>query len=253
MKKAILICVALTGILAYGAAEAVPTKLVVRAKARDAKFIGTSMGGAAVTVRDAETGKGLAEGLTAGATGDTQKIMIDPIERGKRITDRDTANFETFIDIDEPRLLTIEVEAPMGHKPNTIKNSTQIWLIPGKDIAGEGLVIEIPGFAVTADAPLEVKLADGKAVIPVNAAIVMVCGCKLSPEGMWDSSKYEIEALVKFNGKIINNVPLGFAGSPSAFAGEASVSEAGTYEIIVYAYDPVTGNTGIDRSVVTVD
>jgi len=253
MKKAILICVALTGILAYCAAEAVPTKLVVRAKARDAKFIGTSMGGAAVTVRDAETGKVLAEGLTAGTTGNTQKIMIDPIERGKRITDRDTANFETVIDIDEPSLLTIEVEAPMAHKPNTIKNSTQIWLIPGKDIAGEGLVIEVPGFAVTADAPREVKLADGKAVIPVNAAIVMVCGCKLMPEGLWDSSKYEIEALIKNNGKIIASVPLGFTGKPSTFKGEAAVSATGTYEVIVYAYDPVTGNTGIDRSVVTVD
>ncbi len=253
MKKAILICVALTGILAYGAAEAVPTKLVVRAKAKDAKFIGTSMGGAAVTVRDAETGKVLAEGLTSGSTGNTQKIMVDPIERGKRITDSNTANFKTVIDIDEPRLLTIDVEAPMAYKPNTIKNSTQIWLIPGKDIAGEGLVIEIPGFAVKADVPGEVKLSDGKAMIPVGARIVMVCGCKLSPQGLWDSSRYEIEALIKNNGKIIANVPLGFAGSPSAFTGEADVSRAGTYEVIVYVYDPVTGNTGVDKSVVTVD
>ncbi len=43
-----------------------------------------------------------------------------------------------------------------------------------------------------------------------------------------------------------------FAG-PSTFKGMASVSEKGTYEIMVYAYDPQTGNTGVKKSTVNVN
>jgi chitodextrinase len=41
--------------------------------------------------------------------------------------------------------------------------------------------------------------------------------------------------------------------APSTFRGEARVSEKGTYEIIIYAYDPQTGNTGVDKVTVEVD
>ena len=52
--------------------------------------------------------------------------------------------------------------------------------------------------------------------------------------------------MVKYNGKIIDTVPMSFAG-PSTFRGQAQVSQKGDYEIIVYAVDPQTGNTGVDR------
>ncbi len=58
--------------------------------------------------------------------------------------------------------------------------------------------------------------------------------------------------MVKYNGKIIDTVPLSFAG-PSTFQGQASVSEKGDYEIIVYAYDSQTGNTGVGKVKVTVN
>jgi len=74
----------------------------------------------------------------------------------------------------------------------------------------------------------------------------------LTPGGLWDSGKYEIKALIKYNGKITDTVTLDFSG-PSTFKGEAKVSRPGEYEIIVYAYDPLTGNTGVDRKAVTVN
>ena len=49
-----------------------------------------------------------------------------------------------------------------------------MWLIPGKDITGEGVVIEVPGFSVDAQAMGKAKLVDNKAVIPVQARIVMI-------------------------------------------------------------------------------
>lgn len=73
----------------------------------------------------------------------------------------------------------------------------------------------------------------------------------MTPGGLWDSSTYEIKSLVKYNGKIIDSAAMDFAG-PSTFEGKAEVSKKGTYEIIVYAFDPRTGNAGADRKSVIV-
>jgi hypothetical protein len=173
MRKAFLAVILLAVIVSFGVSEAVQTNIIIRAKSKDAKFIGTKMGGATVVVRDSETGKVLAEGLTAGSTGDTGKIMMEPKARFGSIADG-AAKFETVIDIDEPVLITIDVAAPYIHKDNMVKSSTQMWLIPGKDITGEGVVVEVPGFSVDAQAMGKAKLMDNKAVIPVQARIVMI-------------------------------------------------------------------------------
>ncbi|MBI4681637.1 MAG: hypothetical protein HY757_00805 [Nitrospirae bacterium] len=173
MRRVLLFGILITGILSFGISEAVQTKLVIRAKSKDAKFVGTKMGGAHVVVKDSETGKVLAEGLTAGDTGDTNKIMSETKTRFGKIADG-AAMFETSIDIAEPRLVTIDVEAPYIDKTNMIKSSTQMWLIPGKDIIGEGVIIEVPGFSVIAKAPEEVKLGGSSAAVPINAQIAMI-------------------------------------------------------------------------------
>ncbi len=173
MKKVLTAAVLMSGILLYGIVEAVPTSLVIRAKSKDAKFVGTSMGGALVTVKDSDTGNVLAEGVTAGSTGNTGRIMIEPKTRYGTISDG-AAKFETSIDISEPVLITIEIDAPLVTKPDMIKSSTQIWLIPGKDITGEGIIIEIPGFSVVARAPEKIRIHDGNAVIPFQSRIVMI-------------------------------------------------------------------------------
>lgn len=173
MKKILISAILMSGIFLYGISEAVPTKLVIRAKSKDAKFVGTSMGGALITVKDSGTGKVLAEGLTSGSTGNTGKIMIEPKTRFGTISDG-AAKFETSIDISEPALITIEVDAPLVTKPRMIKSSTQMWLIPGKDITGEGIIIEIPGFSVVAGAPEKISMTGSKAVIPFQSRIVMI-------------------------------------------------------------------------------
>ncbi|MBI4847822.1 MAG: hypothetical protein HY808_04490 [Nitrospirae bacterium] len=174
MRKFLVAGFFLTGILFLNTVEAMQTKVIVRIKSKDAKFVGTSMGGALITIRDVETGKVLAEGLTSGGTGDTNKIMNEPVRRFARLTDDATAKFETTVDIAEPALVTIEAEAPMSRKPDTVKSSTQVWLIPGKDMPGDGIVVEVPGFSVTAVVPEEIKLSGNKAAVTVQATIVMI-------------------------------------------------------------------------------
>lgn len=101
--------------LATGAAHAEPTEIVVRAISRDAKFIGSSMGGVAVTFRDAETGEVLAQGVTEGATGDTRNIMQSPGRRAV-LASADAAAFRVTLDIDRPRLIEAELFGPLTQR-----------------------------------------------------------------------------------------------------------------------------------------
>lgn len=66
MKSRLLLLFTLFGFIFI---QAQPTKITVRAKAKDAKFIGTSVGGALILIRNADTGELLASGRTEGSTG----------------------------------------------------------------------------------------------------------------------------------------------------------------------------------------
>lgn len=128
--------------------SATETKLMVRAKARDAKFIGSSLGGAYGIIRNKLNQQILAEGKTIGSTGNTDLIMKDPKMRGSSITDAQTAGFLAQIDINEPTHVSIEVVSPYNHRQAQAKVSTELWLIPGRDILGDGIILEIPGFII---------------------------------------------------------------------------------------------------------
>ncbi|MDX1618448.1 MAG: hypothetical protein R3224_06660 [Balneolaceae bacterium] len=229
----------------------VPTRLVVRAQAKDAKFIGTSMGGARVEVRKAATGELLAEGRTEGSTGDTGRLMRTPKTREMTLSTPGAARFETVIELERPTLVTVRATAPMGQPQSLASSSTQLWLIPGKDITGDGVLLEIPGFAVDILAP-QAHESVLKQAIAVRANVVMMCGCPTTPGGLWDSDTYEIRALIYRDGEQVQGVPLAYAGKTSTFEGTFTPRETGTYEITVYAYHGATGNTGVDKTTVVV-
>jgi hypothetical protein len=56
-----------------------------------------------------------------------------------------------------------------------------------------------------------------------------------------------MKALVKKDNKKIGEIPLTYSGNPSLFFASLDARKSGNYELIVYAYHPVTGNTGVDR------
>ncbi len=249
MKK--LMMIVLMTFLLGGVSEGTQTKITVRAKAKDAKFIGSTMAGALVIIKDSETGEILAKGFTAGGTGNTQKIMIEPVRRGVPVTDNSAAKFETTINIADPKFVTIEVYAPYGQRQSMAKNTSQVWLIPGKDITGEGIIVDVYGFSIAILAPQAhemLKLVDGKIKVPVRANVMMMCGCPITPAGIWDANKYEVKAIVKFNDAVSAVMPLAFANKTSTFEGSLEVTNEGIYEVTVYSFDPLTGNSGVDRT-----
>jgi hypothetical protein len=245
----------LLGTVLVGLGEAAETRVVVRAKSKDAKFIGTSMGGAQVTIRRSDDGRILAQGRTQGGTGDTTRLMVEPLQRGRPLADATAAKFEASIDIDEPTLVTIEAEAPSAQRQSLITSSTEIWLIPGKHVLGDGVILEIPGLAVdvlTPQTPEDVALRDQKAVIPITANVVMMCGCPIEPNGLWNATEYDVQVLVKHDGATIRSLPLAYAGKRNTFEGRLEVTKKGLYELVVYAIHPSTGNSGVDHATVVV-
>lgn len=227
------------------------TKLIIRAKAKDAKFIGTGIGGAYVIVKNEMTGEILAKGLTTGASGNTDLILKTPHKRNDRLTDDKTAKFEASVNIQEPTFVTVEVIAPVNRKSSAIKASTQLWLIPGKDIDEEGIVLDMPGFILDILEPqthriliLE-KMAEKKVKIKIN--LTMLCGCAITKGGVWDSEQIEVKAIVKKDGVKYKDVMLGITSVDNIFEAILDINAIGMYEVQVYGYDKVTKNTGVDR------
>lgn len=223
------------------------TDVMIRAQSKDAKFIGTSMGGAKVIVKNAETGEILAEGMTEGSTGDTDKIVKDPITRGEQLTDEDTAGFLAQLDIDEPTFVTVEVIAPWNKKQARVTSSTQLWVIPGKNITGDGVVLEVPGFVVDILSPQTHERITSDKTVDITANVVMMCGCPLTSGGVWNADEYEVKAIVSKEGEKVQTVDLEIQEKPSTFSGNTNLSP-GNYEVTVYAFDPKTGNSGVDRT-----
>ncbi len=231
-------------------ATTTPTKVMVRAKAKDAKFIGSSIGGAHVIIRKVSSGEILAEGITQGSTGNTTLIMKTPKERNMNLADENTAGFEATLELEEPTYVRVEVQAPTNQKQATVVASTELWVIPGKDILGDGIVVEIPGFVVDVLQPRTHQvltlnnLSDSKVTIEAN--VVMMCGCPITQGGLWDANQMEVTAIIKKDGKQHIEVVLDWQDT-NAFSSQWEVSSPGLYEVIVYAYNPQTGNTGVDK------
>ncbi|HLR25427.1 MAG TPA: hypothetical protein VK112_06135 [Fodinibius sp.] len=244
---AVVLMIFVLGFFAIDGLAQEATTVVVRAKAKDAKFVGTSMGGAHILIRNAATGQILTEGVTEGSTGDTGKLMRTPRERYADISTPDAAKFKATLTLEEPVFVTVSATAPGVQRQSKAKVSTQLWLIPGKDILGDGIILEIPGFAIDILQP-QAHEATEENSITITANAVMMCGCPISPGGLWDSNEMEFTAVISQEGQKIARKEMAFAGKSSTFEVDFSPEESGVYEVTVYGFDPRTGNAGVDKT-----
>jgi len=235
-------------------AAAVPTDITVRVLAKDAKFIGTGMGGVRITISDADTGELLAQGVTQGGVGDTERIIEQPRKRGLPLATEDAAAFHGSIDIDRPRRVEVSAYGPLVYPDAANRVSATQWVVPGKHItAGDAWLLEMPGFFVQIAPPAApFHLGRHGAKVPITAKVVMMCGCATTPGGLWDSNRYEIEGVLLLAGKVVASVPLHYSGNASEYTGEIEVSAAGAYEAMAWAYDPANGNTGVAHASILV-
>ena len=132
----------------------IPTKLLVRAVSKDAKVIGSGVGGAAVRIVNARTGESLAQGKQEGERATPTGSWSSPVGGVKSSTERPgAAFFLAEIALERPTQVEIRVEAPLGFPQALQRGSKTITLVPGQDIGGEGVVIELDGLIVDIVAP----------------------------------------------------------------------------------------------------
>ena len=135
-------------------AEKILTKVIVRVVSKDAKVIGSGVGGAFVRIKNLETGEILAQGKQEGGTGDTERIMVQPRRRGEPLYGTpDAASYQAEIFLDKPTQVEIFTEAPLAYPHALQKGSKTLTLIPGKHILGEGVIIELNGLIVNILSP----------------------------------------------------------------------------------------------------
>ncbi len=230
-------------------AAAKETHIDVRVLSKGAKFIGTSMAGVAITISDVMNDTILAQGITEGNTGDTVKLMTTALTRNTPLSTPDSAVFTTTLDLQVPTLLEFKAFGPLSDRDSANHISVTQWAIPGKHLnEGDGMILHLPGFVVniSKSLPSLISKHDSRK-ITVHASVRMMCGCPITPGGLWDANQYEIAWMLYKNNKEVASGPLTYAGSASIFIGTITIPDSENYEIIVYAYDPNNGNTGIDK------
>jgi len=250
-----VVVLALASLVGGSATRAEPTHLEVRVLSKGAKFVGTSMGGVLITIRDADTGELLAEGATAGSTGDTDRIMKTPQTRHASVATQDAAVFRTTLELARPRRLEVSALGPLAQRQAANRVTSTMWVVPGKHVVGgDGWLLELPGFVVDVLAPAaHVRLQGAPRTVAIRANVVMMCGCPIEPGGLWDADRFEVRAVASRGGAKVRDVAMRYAGEASQFEADLADLEPGTYEVLVYAHDPANGNTGLDRTTFMVE
>jgi hypothetical protein len=169
------ICFVIFFVPAAFAVEKIPTKVIVRVVARDAQVIGSGVGGALVRIKNLETGEILAEGKQEGGTGSTERIMVQPRRRGETVYGTfGSAYFEARIPLDRTTQVQIDAEAPLGYPQAIQRGSKTLTLIPGKDVLGDGIVIELNGLIVNILSPSSKESLKRGETVSVKAEVRML-------------------------------------------------------------------------------
>jgi hypothetical protein len=228
-----------------------PTRVVTHVVTHDAKLIGTAVGGVRVTIRDHATGIVLAEGRHDGGTGDTKRIMQEPRRRGDTIfTAADGARYEATITIATPTMVEVSAEGPLGYPDQLTRASKQLLLLPGRDVGGDGIVIELHGFIIDLMSPDTTQALSASSPLKIRARVRMLCSCPTQPGGMWETR--DVVARLVRNNVVVRESALAYAGETSMYAGELAAIEAGVYQLEVIAANPAAASFGIVRRRVTI-
>lgn len=245
------------------------TALLVRVQARGGKFLADDIGGAEVTVRDAETGEWLGGGVARGTDSGTLSAAYAPTASQCAVVtpgippapplpppppiiqwlvaSADTTGITLELDLARPTLLAVAARGPLGGLQSAQRVETTTWALPGQAIdQGPGLVIELPGLVVQVMSPAtHLPIAALPSVVDFQVKVTMMCGCQIAPGQPWLPSDFTVTAAVGVVGQPpAPPIPLAFTGTSSIFAGSVTITQPGFYQALVSATQASTGNVG---------
>lgn len=214
------------------------TTILVRVQARGGKFLGPDISFSYVWVKDAATGRVLAEGAAGSGEADSGNLCPDAAvttcpdvlpangsSTGVVLTYADppvapvvryltanpyqsqqnpgTAGFLASFDLEKPTLLEIVAAGA----DRSYHGSGTMWAAPGMQLVDEpGYVVEIPGLAVTLKDVYRVTDA-----VEVVAKVTMMCGCPIdnaatakNPQFIpWPEGEFEVSAQLWLGSQVL--------------------------------------------------
>ena len=152
--------------------QAKSTSVTVRAISCDAKIVGSLVGGCRITFQHRITGQILAQGVHLGGSGDTELIMTQPHVRGAVIYGTGgAAAYTAELALSEPTPVDIIAEGPLGFPQALQRASKSTWLVPGENVAGEGIFLELHGFIVDIMTPQSVDVFHSHDALHLKASV----------------------------------------------------------------------------------
>ena len=227
-----------------------PTEVRVHVVSRDAKLIGSAVGGIWVTIRDATTGRTLAEGLHTGGTGDTRRIMQVPRLRDSTLfTTEGAAHFTASIPLTRPTPVIVSAHGPLDFPDQAVTVTKHLLLVPGEDLLGDGVVLEMHGLIVEVLEPTVPALTAGEAIV-LRTRVRMMCSCPTGPDQLWSAGA--VRARLLQDDVVVVEAMLTAVGEGSLYAGRITAPSGGRYVLEVLASDPARANAGVARREVVV-
>jgi len=125
-----------------------------------------------------------------------------------------------------------------------------LLLFPGRDVGGDGIVLELHGFVIDLMGPDTTQALPASAALKVRARVRMLCSCPTQPGGMWEVR--DVVARLIRDKVVVREATLTYGGEPSIYTGELSPVEPGVYQLEVLAANPAAATFGVVRRRVTI-
>jgi hypothetical protein len=245
------------------------TQVLVRVQAKGGKFLGPDAGYSQVTLKDAQSGEVLAQGIAQGGSGNLLGTFFPSSTRQPVVTTQTTgaqsllwlsampptippaAGFLATLDLGAPTLVEFTAQGMTGSEPNQYSVTETMWVTPGADLTAEpGMVLVIPGLIVK-----DVSATVTGSSLTVTAWVSMMCGCKIDTTLPWLPTEFFVNAVVTdSSGAQVAQAALAFQ-STSTFgtAQPITLPGTGTYTVTVEAVQPAEANVGSASTTATVE
>jgi hypothetical protein len=230
--------------------DPLPTTVVVRVVAHRSLVLGHEVGGARVTITDLATGQRLASGLQQGEPGDQSQIMRTPHLMNEPVySGRPAASFTTTLELARPTLVEIAAEGPLAYPSALQRASKTVLLIPGHDLTGDGIVLQLYGYLVQVEHPKPGESLIAKEDVMLRASVRTLSGSLVRPHSDWDSRKIHIYGEVLIGDRIVERLQMFYAGEKSRFEAPffvpLSKDAPDGITLRVIAADAANGNFGM--------